>query len=99
MIEIESPNYLLSFTSASNGHTVTIHADKDGLLVLRARLDVLLANLDRDDSDHEHLRSVDWAGFELTTSMLASERTDGHQTVHHVEIYAWSPEWKEHHGL
>lgn len=88
MTEIEPPSYLLSVTSASSGDTVTIHADKDGLLALRARLDVLLTKIDRDDSDHEHLRSVDWAGFELTTSMLASERTDGHHTVHHVEIYA-----------
>lgn len=99
MTEIEPPNYLLSVTSASGGDTVTIHADKEGLLALRARLDGLLAKLDRDDSDHEHLRSAEWAGFELTTSMLASERAHGHQTVHHVEIYAWSPEWKEHYGL
>jgi hypothetical protein len=99
MTEIEPPNYLSSVTSASGGDTVTIHADKEGLLALRARLDGLLAKLDRGDSDHEHLRSADWAGFELTTSMLASERTHGHQTVHHVEIYAWSPRWKGHHGL
>lgn len=99
MTEIERPNYLLSVTSASSGGAVTIHADKEGLLALRARVDVLLAKLDRDASDHEHLRSAEWAGFELTTSMLASERTHGHQTVHHVEIYAWSPEWKERHGL
>lgn len=99
MTEIERPNYLLSVTSASSGDAVTIHADKEGLLALRARVDVLLAKLDRDASDHEHLRSAEWAGFELTTSMLASERTHGHQTVHHVEIYAWSPEWKERHGL
>lgn len=99
MTEIDRPKYLLSVTSVSSGDTVTIHADKAGLLVLRERLDVLLAKLDRDSSDHEHLRSAEWAGFELSTSMLASERAHGHQTVHHVEIYAWSPEWKEHHKL
>jgi hypothetical protein len=99
MAEIEPPEYLLSVTSASTGDTVTIHADKEGLLALRARLDSLLAKLDSDASDHEHLRSAEWAGFELTTSMLASERADGHQTVHHVEIYGWSPEWKDQHGL
>lgn len=99
MIEIDPPNYLLSVTSASGGDTVTIHADKEGLLVLRARLDVLLAKLERDAPDHEHLRSSEWAGFELSTSMLASERAHGHQTVHHVEIFAWTPEWKEHHKL
>ncbi|MDK6078809.1 Imm32 family immunity protein [Massilia varians] len=99
MKEIEPPNYLLSVTSTRSGDAVTVHVDKEGLLALRARLDVLLAKLDGDASDHEHLRSAEWAGFELTTSMLASERTHGHQTVHHVEIYAWSPEWKEHYGL
>jgi hypothetical protein len=99
MTEIKPPNYLLSVTSASSGDAVTIHADKEGLLALRARIDVLLAKLDRDSSDHEHLRSAQWAGFELTTSMLASERTQGHQTVHHVDICAWNPEWKKHYGL
>lgn len=99
MTEIEPPNYLLSVTAASTGDTVTIHADKEGLLALRARLDTLLAKLDRGASDHEHLRSAEWAGFELSTSMLTSERTHGHQSVHHVEIYAWSPEWKQRHGL
>ena len=99
MTHIEQPNYLLSVTSASEGDTVTIHVDAQGLLVLRDRLDALLAKLDRDASDHEHLRSAEWAGFELTTSMLDSERMHGHQTVHHVEIYAWSPEWKQNHGL
>ena len=99
MTEIERPDYLLSVTSASSGDAVTIHADKQGLMALRARVDALLAKLERGDSDHEHLRSAEWAGFELSTSMLASERTQGHQTVHHVEIYAWSPQWKAHHGL
>lgn len=99
MEELEAPNYLLSVTSAATGDAVTIHADKAGLLALRARLDALLARLDQHTSDHDHLRSAEWAGFELTTSMLGSERTDGHRTVHHVEIYAWSPEWKERHRL
>ena len=99
MTGIEPPNYLLSITSASSGDAVTIHADKEGLLALRARLDVLLAKLDQNASDHERLRSAEWAGFEFTASMLASERTHGYQTVHYVEIYAWSPEWKKHYGL
>lgn len=99
MTEIDPPSYLLSVTSAPTGDTVTIHADKDGLLELRTRIDSLLSKLDREASDHEHLRSAEWAGFELSTSMLASERANGHQTVHHVEIYAWTPEWKKHHDL
>jgi len=55
MTEVESPNYLLNVTSASSGDTLTIHAEKEGLLVLRARVDLLLAKLDRDTSDQEHL--------------------------------------------
>jgi hypothetical protein len=56
MTEIKPPIHLLSVTSASGSDTVTIHADKEGLLAFRAWLDGLLAKLDRDDLDHEHLR-------------------------------------------
>jgi hypothetical protein len=35
----------------------------------------------------------------LTTSMLASEREDNHCSVHHVEVYAWTQEWKSNHLL
>lgn len=99
MAGIDPPSYLLSVTTAPGGDTVTIHADKEGLLALRARIDGLLTKLDRDASDHEHLRSAEWAGFELSTSMLASERAQGHQPVHHVEIFAWTAQWKKHHEL
>ncbi|WP_409267138.1 hypothetical protein [Massilia sp. BHUDP2] len=99
MTEIEPLNYLLGVTSANNGGAVTIHADKKELVPLCARLDILLAKLDRNASDDEFLRSAEWEGLELPTSMPASKRTHGRKTIHHVEIYARSSEWKEHHGL
>ena len=99
MTELEPPNNLLSVTSANSGDMVTIHADKDGLLALHARLSVPLAKLDNDASDDEHLRSAEWAGYELSTSMPASERADGYQSVHHIKIYAWTPERKARDSL
>lgn len=93
------PPYLLSVTSGSDGQSATVHADRDGLEFLRNRLDALLKSLDAGECDHEHLRSADCAGFELTTSMLASEREDNHCSVHHVEVYAWTQEWKSNHLL
>ena len=58
MTEIEPPNYLLSVTAENSGNIGTIRADKEGLLTLRARLDVLLAKLDQNASDHEHFGSA-----------------------------------------
>jgi hypothetical protein len=96
---MKRPAYLLSVTTAKSGDVVTIHGDRAGLAVLRDRVNELLVKLEREECDHEHLRSPDWAGSELTTTMLADERQSGHSTVHHLELFAWSAEWRAKHGL
>lgn len=93
------PDYLLSVTTAATGDAVTIHGDRQGLELLREKIDVLLAGLVAGECDHRHLRSDAWAGFELSTSMLESERDAGHRIVHHLEVLAWTPDWKLKHGL
>jgi hypothetical protein len=96
---MKQPQYLLSVSSGSAGEVVTIHADRQGLEFLRSRLDALLESLDDGACDHEHFRSSDWAGFELTTSMLASERQAAHRSVHHLQVFVWTDEWKSKHAL
>jgi len=96
---MKRPEYLLSVTAAPTCDVVTIHGDRAGLAVLRDRIDALLARLDREECDHAHLRTSEWAGFELTTSMLDNERASGHSTVHHLELLAWTTAWRATHGL
>lgn len=94
-----TPTYLLSLTTATDGDAVTVHGDREGLLVLRDALDKLLAQLSHGECDHAHLRSNDWAGLELTTTMLDKEQRAGCVNVHHLQICAWTPQWREMHGL
>jgi hypothetical protein len=93
------PDYLLSITSSEEGDAITIHGDRAGLEHLRDAVDGLIKKLGGDQCDHEHLRTDAWAGHELTETMLAAERSEGHRTVHHLEIYGWNQEWKKKHGL
>jgi hypothetical protein len=97
--EIEPPENLLSVVTTPEGNVVYIHADRGGLETLRASIDHLLACLDQNDCGHDHLFSQDWAGWDLSTTMLEQEREAGCKTVHHIKIYAWDDEWKRKHGL
>ena len=96
---MHEPSHLLSVTASPEGDVVTIHADIAGLEFLRATVDRLLSKLQTGQCDHDHLRTTDWAGDELSKSMLITERDSGHSTVHHLEVLAWTAEWKEKHGL
>mgnify|MGYP005667163717 CR=1 FL=1 len=90
---------LLSFVTDPDGNAVYVHADLSGLKKLRSTVDLLIAKLESGSCDHDHLRTEDWAGYELTTSMLESEEKSGCTQVHHVKLYAWNPEWKKKHDL
>ena len=97
--QIDQPNHLLSVVTDPDGDVVFIHGDRVGLEYLRSAIDRLILNLEAGKTDHDHLRSADWAGSELTASMLSSEKEAGCKTVHHVKIYSWDDEWKMKQGL
>jgi hypothetical protein len=97
--EIDPPEHLLSVVTEPGGDVVYIHADHAGLEALRASIDRLLECFNQNDCHHEHLFSPDWAGWDLSTTMLEQEREAGCKTVHHIKIYAWDDEWKRKHGL
>lgn len=97
--KIDPPEHLLSVATEPDGDVVYIHADRAGLEHLRAAIDRLLQNLAQGETDHDHFHSPDWGGWDLTTSMLQSEKASGCKTVHHIKIYSWDEEWKKKHGL
>lgn len=90
---------LLSVITEPSGDIVKIHTDLSGLIKLRSKIDALISSIEKDECDHVHLRSEDWAGFELTTSMLDDDKSKKYNQVHHLEILAWTTEWKNKHQL
>jgi len=91
------PKGLLSVVVEESGDVVHVHADKAGLAHLAEALEVLRASLERGECDHVHLKSNSWGGFDLTETRIDSESSA--EQVHHLEIFAWTPEWKEKHQL
>ena len=92
-------DYLLSFVASKDGDALYIHADQAGLDELVKVLQSLKSHLEKGECEHNHLFSQDWGGHGLTTSMLEQERNDNCTQVHHVELYAWTQQWKESHKL
>ncbi len=90
---------LLSVVTNPEGDTVYIHADLNGLKKLRDSVVSMIESLEVGECDHDHLRTEDWAGNELTATMLDSEKAKGCGQAHHVKLYGWNTEWKNKHGL
>jgi hypothetical protein len=90
---------LLSLVTTPDGHTVHLHGDLVGLQLLHRRIGHLIDRLSREECDHDHFRSPDWAGWDLSTSMLQSEKAAECEQVHHLKVFAWTNEWKEKNGL
>jgi len=96
---IDQPDHLWSVVTERGGDVVYIHADRPGLEHLRKSIDRLLEKWASGKPDHDHFHSPDWGGWDLTTSMLSSEKESGCKTVHQVKIYSWDKERKRKQGL
>jgi hypothetical protein len=90
---------LLSIASSGDRQVVQIHGGLAGLLSLHKELGGLIRRLKEGECDRAHLRTADWAGAELSKSMLAAEREQGAKQVQHLKIDAWSDEWRAKHAL
>ena len=98
-LQIDPPKHLLSVVTEPTGDIVYIHADRAGLEHLRKSINRLLEKLAVGEPDHGHFHSPAWGGWELTTSMLPSEKDSDCKTVHHVKIYSSDEEWKRKYFL
>jgi hypothetical protein len=92
---MSKPSHVLSFAADKDASQLFIHADAVGLDVLIKSLARLRSKLNDGTCDHDHLATDAWAGDELTEKSLP----EGVRAIHHVKIYAWTPEWSQKHGL
>lgn len=90
---------MLSFVTNPDGDVTYIHADVKGLTLLERTVAQLKRALEVGNCEHSHLFSETWGSSELSETMLLQEREANCRQVHHVEIYAWTDEWRERHGL
>ena len=89
-------SHVLNFSTDPEGGQVFIHADVGGLDFLIRSLSRLGHRLDANICDHEHLFTNDWSGNgDLRTRILDQNQS----LVHHVNLYAWTPEWAAKHLL
>ena len=85
---MSDPDHLLCLTTSASGDEVFLHADAAGLDRLLRSLTSLRDKLAQNQSDHDHLKTPEWAGDELSTApSLNSERA-----VQHFKIWAWTPD-------
>ncbi len=91
----EPPEYLFSVVSESDCAEVYMHLDEDGLTELINILTCLRKNVVEGKCDHDHLFTTDWAGWELSNSMMDDEMKQNCVQVHHLKIYAWTEDWKK----
>lgn len=74
---------MLVFERDPESGEIQIHVDEEGLSLLTRSLERLRG----DKSDHDHLRTPSWAGWELSEEVQGK----GHEIVHHVSIHFWHP--------
>lgn len=91
--------HVLSVATNPDGDIVHVHGDLEGLKLLHEMLGRMIVSLGSGRCDHDHLRSEEWAGAELSVSMLESEKSEGYRQVHHVKLFAWNDERRKKHGV
>jgi hypothetical protein len=96
-MRMRPPPGLLSVVAGEANDVVHIHGDAAGLAHLAEAIDQLRRSLSKGECDHVHLKSNSWGGFDLTETKMQSESSA--TQVHHLEILAWTPEWKAKHQL
>jgi hypothetical protein len=96
IIGMSQPDYILNLTQ-DDGGVVHLHGDAAGLDTLIAKLSHIRAQIDQGICEHDHLKSADWGGDELSTKNGIS--AEGHTLVQHLKLFGWTDEWAEKHGF
>jgi Immunity protein 32 len=84
-MQTPSEETMLTFELCSDGETVEIHGDRDGLLRLAKGLAELAVS---DHTDHMHLMTEAWGGPGLTNLRQGLDN----KLLHHVKLFVWPNE-------
>lgn len=75
-------DYLLIFELDSKNEILEIHGNQKGLEKLKTLIDSLLS---KASSDHIHLMSENWGGYELSNDKQCEEN----EIINHVKLFKW----------
>jgi len=81
---MKNDKFLLTFERSEHPEEIYIHTDLNGLENLIDELTKLFNSVQKGKSDHTHLMTEDWGGYEL------SNRSQGGEIINHVKIYCWN---------
>lgn len=76
--------FLLTFELSEQKDELFIHSDLNGLRNLIDELNKLLKSAEKSNSEHTHLMTEEWGGYEL------SSESKGGEIINHVKIYCWN---------
>jgi hypothetical protein len=74
--------HILTFEIDTTTKEIEIHANKEGLEILRKKIDFLLNS---KSADHSHLMTEAWGGSELTNQ----KQSEQNELIHSVKIFKW----------
>jgi hypothetical protein len=81
-MNLNNPNYLLTFEWDSKNEVLEIHGNQEGLEKLKNTIESLLA---KAHNDHVHLMTKNWGGNELPDNKQCQEN----ETINHIKLFKW----------
>lgn len=76
-------DYFLTFELSEEKNELFIHMDEKGIDFFIAELTRLAERVQKGETDHTHLMTEEWGGYEL------SSESQGDEILNHVKIYCW----------
>ncbi|HQU82026.1 MAG TPA: Imm32 family immunity protein [Pyrinomonadaceae bacterium] len=81
---MKNDKFLLTFEHTKHPEEMRIHTDLNGLENLIDELTKLFNSAKTGKSDHTHLMTEEWGGYELSSD------SQGGAIINHVKVYCWN---------
>ncbi len=77
-------DYLLTFELSKDGDELHVCTDIPGLEELIGQLSSLLESVKKNKTEHIHLMTEEWGGYELSSQSQVGT------ILNHVKVYCWN---------